>query len=111
VVTDNLLKQLRSFHARIARYITGKYIRQNEDGSWFHPPTAEVLEEAGLHTVPLTSMYIRRRRDTVRNFVRLPCGYDQFMNYAEDRRPCATRLFGGGSTRRSTVVVFILEIR
>ena len=68
VVTENLLKQLQSFHARISRYIKGKHIRQNEDGSWFHPPTAEVLEEAGLHTI---DEYIRRGRDAVQYFVRL----------------------------------------
>jgi len=67
VVTDFLLKQLRSFHSRVARYITGRHIRQNADGTWFHPPTDDVLEEAGLRTI---DEYIRRRRDTVRNFVR-----------------------------------------
>ena len=67
VLSDFQLKQLRSFHSRVARYLTGRHIRQNEDGTWFHPPTDGVLEEAGLRTI---DEYIRRRRDTVRNFVR-----------------------------------------
>ena len=44
----------------------GRHIRQLEDGSWYHPPTDDVLEEAGLETV---DTYIKRRRDTVRRFV------------------------------------------
>jgi len=67
VVTDFLLKQLHSFHSRVAHYITGRHIRQNADGTWFHPPTDGVLEEAGLPTI---DDYIKRQRDTVRNFVR-----------------------------------------
>ena len=66
VLSEFFLKQLRSFHARVARYLTGRHIRQREDGSWFHPPTDDVLEEAGLETV---DTYIKRRRDTVRRFV------------------------------------------
>ena len=67
VLSDFQMKQLRSFHSRVARYITGRHIRQNADGTWFHPPTEGVLEEAGLRTI---DEYIRRRRDTVRHFVR-----------------------------------------
>ena len=66
VLSEFFLKQLRSFHARVARYLTGRHIRQLEDGSWYHPPTGDVLEEAGLETV---DTYIKRRRDTVRRFV------------------------------------------
>ena len=61
---QDLLKALA--HARVARYLTGRHSRQLEDGSWYHPPTDDVLEEAGLETV---DTYIKRRRDTVRRFV------------------------------------------
>ena len=73
VVSDSLMKRLRSYHSRVARYLTGKHIRQNADGSWFCPPTTGVLEEAGLETV---DEYIKRRRDTVRNFVMFRPLYD-----------------------------------
>ena len=63
VLSDFYLRQLKSFHTRIARYLTGKHIRQNEDGTWYHPPSADVLQEAGLESV---EEYIKRRRDTVR---------------------------------------------
>ena len=73
VLTNFQLKRLRSFHARVARYLTGRHIRQNEDGTWVHPPTADVLEEAGLETI---DEYIKRRRDTVRRFVMFRPIYD-----------------------------------
>ncbi len=63
VVSDFYLRQLRSYHSRIARYLTKRHIRQDENGTWHHPPTAGVLEEAGLRTV---DEYIQKRRDTVR---------------------------------------------
>ena len=66
-LTRNILKRFDSFHARVARYLTGRHIRQLEDGTWFCPPTTEVLEEAGLFSI---GEYIRRRRRTVRPFVR-----------------------------------------
>jgi len=55
----------RSFHSRIGRHLTGRHIRLLEDGSWFCPPTVEVLEDAGLQTI---DEYINRRRQTVRGF-------------------------------------------
>ena len=74
VVSDSLMKWLRSYHSRIARYlVTGKHIRQNADVLWFCPPTTGVLEEASLETV---DKYIKRRRDTVRNFVMFRPLYD-----------------------------------
>ena len=73
VLTNFQLKKLRSFHARVARYLTGRHIRQNKDGTWVHPPTADVLEEAGLETI---DEYIKRRRDTVRRFVMFRPIYD-----------------------------------
>ena len=66
VLSELFLEQLRSFHARVARYLTGRHIRQLKDGSWYHPPTDDVLEEAGFETV---DTYIKRRRNTVRRFV------------------------------------------
>jgi len=67
VISEFLMNQLRSFHSRVARYLTGRHTRQKEDGSWLCPPTEEVLEAAGLQTI---DEYISRRRQTVRGFVR-----------------------------------------
>jgi hypothetical protein len=32
----------------VAKYITGRHIRELDDGTYFHFPTSEVLEEAGF---------------------------------------------------------------
>ena len=62
VISDFKLKQLRSFHHRVARYITGRHIKQLADGTYECPPTEEVLEEAGLYSL---DTYIERRRNTI----------------------------------------------
>jgi len=67
VVLDAHLWQFRSFHSRVGRHLTGRHIRFLEDGSWYCPPTVDVLENAGLQTV---EEYIRRRRQTVQSFTR-----------------------------------------
>jgi hypothetical protein len=61
------MKQLRSFHHRCARYIARRHIKQKEDGTWFHPPSHEVLEECGL--LPIED-YIQKRKDTVMKYAR-----------------------------------------
>ena len=66
-LSERTLKLFRSFHSRVARYLTGRHIRQLEDGTWHCPPTADTLHQAGLKTI---DEYIQRRRDTVRSFVR-----------------------------------------
>ena len=65
-LSDRMLKNFRSFHHRVARHLTGRHIRQFDDGTWFCPPTADVLNQAGLESI---DTYIKRRRDTVRSFV------------------------------------------
>ena len=62
VISIHQKQQLNSFHNRVARYITGRHIRELDDGSYYCPPTSEVLEAAGLY--PLET-YIERRRQTV----------------------------------------------
>ena len=64
VISNFYQRQLQSFHSRIARYLTGRHIRCDENGDWHHPPTEDVLEEAGLHSV---DHYIQVRRTTVRS--------------------------------------------
>lgn len=65
-LTEGTLKKLRSFHSRVARYLTGRHIRPNADGTWNCPSSSDVLEEAGLCTI---DEYIERRRVTVQQFV------------------------------------------
>jgi len=65
-LSNNTLKKFRSFHSRVARYLTGRHIRPLENGEWFYPSTADVLNEAGLFTI---DEYIQRRRDTIWRFV------------------------------------------
>jgi hypothetical protein len=69
VLSKTVESKLKGFHRRCARYITGQHIRPNDpddlDGEWTYPPTATVLEAAGLWPI---QEYIRRRRDTVLRF-------------------------------------------
>jgi hypothetical protein len=69
VLTKPMIRKLASFHRRCARHITGMLIRPNDpnnpDGEWTHPPTATVLEAAGLWPI---LVYIRRRRENVLRF-------------------------------------------
>ena len=51
VLTVGMKTKLASFHSRCARFITGKHIRENPDGSWTCPPTKDVLEESGVRTL------------------------------------------------------------
>jgi hypothetical protein len=53
------LSRLERFHARCARGILHRHIQRRPDGTWFYPPTAEVLEACGLKPI---SFYIHRRR-------------------------------------------------
>ena len=67
VISRSQLKMLEVFHRRVARYLCRKHIRKLADGTWECPPTVEVLDEAGLHSI---HEYISRRRETVMRFIR-----------------------------------------
>jgi hypothetical protein len=54
--------RLHSFHHRVARYITGRHIKELEDGTYFCPSMKEVLNAAGMETI---EVYMDRRRNTV----------------------------------------------
>jgi len=75
-LTEGTLKKLRSFHSRVARYLTGRHIRPNPDGSWTCPSTSDVLEEAGLCTI---DEYIDRRRATVTQYAQQRQIYQQCL--------------------------------
>ena len=65
-ISTSTLRILSSFNARVARHLTSRHIRPLEDGTWFCPPTTEVLEAAGLWTI---EEYIKKRRHTIRGYV------------------------------------------
>ena len=60
-----MIGRLRSFHHRVARYITGRHIKELEDGTYFCPSMKEVLKAAGMETI---EVYMDRRRNTVRKY-------------------------------------------
>jgi hypothetical protein len=66
VLTLEMRRRLESFHRGCARYITGRHIRQNPDGTWTCPSSDDVLEEAGLWPI---QKYIDRRYATVHRYV------------------------------------------
>jgi len=50
-LTQPLLCRLCSFHHQCTRYLARSPMTQLADGTWTSPPLAEVLEQAGLHTI------------------------------------------------------------
>jgi hypothetical protein len=50
VISNRMLRALEGFHYRVACQITGRR-PQREGETWVHPPTAAVLEEAGMHSM------------------------------------------------------------
>ena len=65
-LSEGMLRRIRSFHSRVARFLCNRHIRCNEDGTWEYPHTEEVLESAGLFSI---DEYIRRRRASVYKFM------------------------------------------
>jgi len=61
-LTGRMIGRLHSFHHRVARYITGRHIKELEDGTYFCPSMKEVLNAAGMETI---EVYMDRRRNTV----------------------------------------------
>jgi hypothetical protein len=43
-LTGRMIGKLRSFHHRVARYITGRHIKELEDGTYFCPSMKDVLK-------------------------------------------------------------------
>jgi len=60
-LTQPLLRLLRSFHHRCARYLSRMVNTQNEDGTWTPPPSETARAAAGLHSI---ETYIQRRTAT-----------------------------------------------
>jgi hypothetical protein len=67
VLRGDLMRQLRRFHTRCRRGLTGEFIRQDEEGEWewICPKSEEVLKKAGVLTI---EEYIERRRETIMKY-------------------------------------------
>jgi hypothetical protein len=66
LVTGRMIgSRLRRFHHRVARYITGRHIKELEDGTYSCPHMKEVLNAAGMEMI---EVYMDRRRNTVRKY-------------------------------------------
>ena len=50
-----------------AHFLTKRYIKPNEDGTWLYPSSESVLVKAGIYEI---EHYIQKRRDTVLEFVK-----------------------------------------
>jgi len=50
-LTGRMIGRLRGLHHQVARYITGRHIKELEDGTYFCPHMKEVLNAAGMETI------------------------------------------------------------
>jgi hypothetical protein len=88
-----MIRRFHSFLNRVARYITGRHIRQREDGTYDCPPTVEVIADAGLENI---DTYNWKWRATIQEH-----GLDQSMRNAEDRRLCLQIMMCGNYYHKS----------
>ncbi len=65
VLNKRMLLSLESFHRRCARFITGRHIKENADGTWTYPDSKTTLSQAGMQPI---DEYIRRRVLTVMDY-------------------------------------------
>jgi len=65
-LTQPLLRMLRSFHHRCARYLARMVNVQRPDGTWSCPPSHLALQKAGLFTI---EEYIQRRVNTFMPYI------------------------------------------
>lgn len=64
-LTATKLREVRGFHHRATRNITGIHIRVDDNGNWIIPRSKYVLKEAGLLEI---DEYIQRRRGYLARF-------------------------------------------
>jgi hypothetical protein len=78
VLTQDLMRQLRSFHRRCCRGLAGDFIRQDEvTGEWICPNSDKVLQKVGC--LPIEE-YIQRRRDTIMEYAKTRNIYEKCKN-------------------------------
>ena len=76
-MTKATVKKFKSFHMRVARYLSGRHIKPLEDGTWLYPVSEEVLEETGLFSI---ETYIEKRRATIFEYISRQPIYNKCKN-------------------------------
>jgi hypothetical protein len=71
-----MIGRLRSLHHQVARYITGRHLKELEDGTYFCPPMKDVFNAAGMETI---EVYMDRRRNTVRKYAGTSAVYGKYI--------------------------------
>jgi hypothetical protein len=89
VLTSDLMRQLRSFHRRCCRGLTGKFIRQDEEGEWTAQKARKYLKKVRVLTI---EEYIQRRRDTIMKYAQTRDIYGK----CNSSRKIASNLLVGG---------------
>jgi hypothetical protein len=82
-MTKATVNFFKSFHMRVARYLSGRHIRPLEDGTWLYPVSEEVLEETGLF---LIETYIEKRRAMIFEYI----SRQPIYNKCKNSRPSPT---------------------
>jgi hypothetical protein len=78
VLTQDLMRQLRSFHRRCCRGLARDFIRQDElTGEWICPNSEKVLQKVGCQSI---EEYIQRRRDTIMEYAKTRNIYEKCKN-------------------------------
>lgn len=78
VLTQDLMRQLRSFHQRCCRGLARDFIRQHEiTGEWICPNSDKVLQKVGCQSI---EEYIQRRRDTIMEYAKTRNIYEECKN-------------------------------
>ena len=65
-LTPRIRRSLGSFQYRVARWITGKHLRQQEEGGREYPTLAAAMEEVGFEEI---RVYILKRQITVAQYI------------------------------------------
>ena len=120
-LTGRMIRRLSSIHNRVARYITGRHIKELEDGTYYCPPTEEVLDAAGLegttiqkHAMSSTIYWKCRLGNGVVNWdIRIRKSKairSQTWNYLMNRFNAWTMRVSSGVGKRNVSVVFFVCI-
>jgi hypothetical protein len=56
VISNHMMRALRSFHWRCAQYITGKHIWQDSNGNWHYPCCKEYWKWQDCKKLKFTSL-------------------------------------------------------
>ena len=66
MLTPRMERALYIFHHRVALRITGRQPQRGGNGSWYYPPLAEEMGEAGFEGI---RKLVTRRQNTVAQYI------------------------------------------